>query len=235
MEDDGLPSSGSAGMAHEGSHVVDDSEALPAVDTSTTTSYLHSGGLDHPAGEGHGGSEVVAEVMAIQKALEQGVFTVVVLKEAIALRSKLGLRMSFLEDNTVLLFGIEALRKKPRARLQAALVEETQRLLKLSDEDQERRLLTLMGPRGGLPWLKSELIELATLLHTVDPGDTVEVIKMKVKPTVESLKGRTEMDMKKVKEKLKPTYVHAQKGRPATEESKSSNQQRAQVEAVPME
>ena len=65
MEEDGLPSSSSVGVAHEGSHVVDDSTALSTLDTSTTTSYLHSGGLDHP-GEGHGSSEVVAEVMATE-------------------------------------------------------------------------------------------------------------------------------------------------------------------------
>ena len=65
MEEDGLPSSSSVGVAHEGSHVVDASTALSTLDTSTTTRYIHSGGLDHP-GEGHGSSEVVAEVMATE-------------------------------------------------------------------------------------------------------------------------------------------------------------------------
>ena len=62
MDADGGSPSSPAGVAHEGSDAMGDPETFSEMDTSTPTSYLHSRGLDHSS-EGHGGTEVVAEVM----------------------------------------------------------------------------------------------------------------------------------------------------------------------------
>ena len=49
---------------------------------------------------------------------------------------------------------------------------------------------SLLGPKGGLPTLKADLLRLATLLHVdVGPTETVEKIKQKLRPMVSTLKG----------------------------------------------
>ena len=49
---------------------------------------------------------------------------------------------------------------------------------------------TLLGPRGGLPSLKQDLLRLATLLRVeVSSGDTVDKLKNKLRPMIETLKG----------------------------------------------
>lgn len=134
----------------------------------------------------------------LQKATEKGHFTVYGLKDAITLRQKLGLRMSFIED-PVLSFGIQCLKKKPKAVLQGALVAETQRLLQATEADRELRLRALLGPRGGLPRLKSELVELAVLFRLeVTEDDRIEDLKAKIEPMVKLLKMGHTVDYSKL-------------------------------------
>lgn len=134
----------------------------------------------------------------LQKAMDRGHFTVIALKEAISLRQKMGLRMSFMED-PVLSFGIKSLKKKPKAVLQGALVAETQRLLQATEADRELRLRALLGPRGGLPRLKSELVELAVLFRLeVKEDDRIEDLKSKIEPMVKLLKTGHTVDYGKL-------------------------------------
>lgn len=121
----------------------------------------------------------------------QHLFTAVHLKDAMTLRSRMGLLESFMEDEAVT-FGLRAVRKRSRARQQAALVEETHRALAALDGQREDLARELVGPRGGLPRTKAELIKLAALLGVdVLPKDTVADITTKVKPMVEVLKNKT--------------------------------------------
>lgn len=60
----------------------------------------------------------------------------------------------------------------------------------LEKGNQEEMVRQLVGPRGGLPSLKADLVRLATLLHVqVDPKDTVDQLKKKVKGPLGAMKG----------------------------------------------
>ena len=60
----------------------------------------------------------------------------------------------------------------------------------LSDVHGSSRTRTPTPPRGGLPRLRSELVELATLLYVdVEDKDTVEKLKAKVSPVIDMIKG----------------------------------------------
>ena len=46
----------------------------------------------------------------------------------------------------------------------------------------------MVGPRGGMPTLKQDLVRLATLLHvSLDGDETVEKLKVKIRPTLRLL------------------------------------------------
>ena len=83
----------------------------------------------------------------------QHLFTAVHLKDAVTLRSRMGLLDSFMEDEAVT-FGLKAVRKRSRARQQAALVEETHRAVAALDGQREELARALIRPRGGLPQLQ---------------------------------------------------------------------------------
>ena len=120
----------------------------------------------------------------------QHLFTAVHLKDAITLRSRMGLLECFMEDEAVT-FGLKALKTRSRARQQAALVEETHKAVAALDGQREELAREPIGPRGGLPRNKTDLVKLATLLKVdVLPKDTVADITTKVKPIVEILKNR---------------------------------------------
>lgn len=119
-------------------------------------------------------------------------FTLFHLKDSMHLRDRMGLELSFMEDDAIL-FGIQALKKKPRRKMQEALVMETQRLLQLNDADRTMQLRSLLGPRGGLPRLKDELVKTATLLNTkVEPNETVEQLRRRLQPIVKDLMAKPE-------------------------------------------
>jgi hypothetical protein len=120
----------------------------------------------------------------------QHLFTAVHLKDAITLRSRMGLLECFMEDEAVT-FGLKAVKTRSRARQQAALVEETHKAVAALDGQREELARELIGPRGGLPRNKTDLVKLATLLKVdVLPKDTLADITTKVKPMVEILKNR---------------------------------------------
>lgn len=120
----------------------------------------------------------------------RGEITAAHLKEAAHLRDRMGLLMAFQEDEAIV-FGLIALKKKPRRQIQAAAAAETQRLLGLSREERTLQLRALIGPRGGLPQLKEELQKAAVLLQANAPPDAkVEDLRQLLRPIVRDLIGK---------------------------------------------
>lgn len=112
-------------------------------------------------------------------------FNLVNMKECISMRQKLGLRLAFIEDE-VCIRGLQGfINKNDRKKIQQATVVETRKLLQLSEERQQLQLRALLGPRGGLPRLKDELVKVAILMHVeVTTDDTVETLRQKLKEPV---------------------------------------------------
>ena len=124
----------------------------------------------------------------LQKAASR--MSAVTLKEAQTLRSRLGLELCFMED-PALLFGIRMLRRRPRAKAQASLVEETHKAIAELDGRRDDYAREMIGPRGRLPKLKCDLVKLALLPRVpVSGDDTIEDLKRKVRPMVEELKAK---------------------------------------------
>jgi hypothetical protein len=116
--------------------------------------------------------------------LARGNYTAKALKEMTWFRSRVGLKFAVLEDT--LLTGILAARSKPgrQTRIQAAAdKEEAERLA--AERGRLDAARTLIGPRGGLPSLRGDLVKLCHLLH-VDVGekDTVAALRNKLKEPV---------------------------------------------------
>ena len=112
------------------------------------------------------------------KAMEY--MSLVHLNEAKVLRQRMGLEEAFMEDEAVM-FGVKALKKPTRARQQAALVQATHQAIAELDGRKEDLAQELLGPRGGMPRTKGDLVKLAVLLNVVvDPKDTIEQLKVKI-------------------------------------------------------
>lgn len=115
------------------------------------------------------------------------------LGECIHLRGRLGLRTAFCEDP--LLDGmLQAIHVKGLAsRVKKAAHEEAlaEARLKSNKVEREEEARTLIGPKGGLPTLRRDLVKLAGLLHVeMDEKDTIETLKEKVRPIVNVLKEK---------------------------------------------
>ncbi|CAK9100569.1 Alpha-galactosidase (Melibiase) [Durusdinium trenchii] len=135
------------------------------------------------------------------------------LVECMHWRDRLGMMTAFCED-PVLTGMIHAkaakgLRKKVR---DAALEEAKKEALQAEQAGNKEELArSLIGPRGGLPPLRGDLIRLAVLLNVkVDPEDNVEMLKNKVRPIVQVLKEKPTPAPSKAKSKAKPTATKAQ-------------------------
>ena len=120
-------------------------------------------------------------------------FSMANLGECIHLRGRLGFRVAFCEDPT--LDGmLQALHVKglasrvKKAAHEEALAEAQKKKDKVEREEEAR---ILIGPKGGLPTLRRDLVKLAGLLHVdVDAKDTIETLKEKVRPIVNVLKEK---------------------------------------------
>ncbi|CAL1154284.1 unnamed protein product [Cladocopium goreaui] len=112
--------------------------------------------------------------------------------ECMQLRNRMGIEHCFVEDP--MLTGMMAARSNRglNLRLRAGVIAEAKAEAKrLKDEKAKvEAVRSLIGPRGGLPTLRDDLLRLATLLHVeIADRDTTEVLKTKIRPVVESLKG----------------------------------------------
>lgn len=128
------------------------------------------------------------------RALQHGMFTAQNLADAVFLRNRMGFELAFLEDP--LLMGMLAARagsgmaQKIRAEAHKEAKAEAEEARR--DGRQQAAVRELIGPRGGLPTLRKDLLKLAALLHvTVEEKDTVPKIRELCKPMVDLLlKGK---------------------------------------------
>ena len=101
--------------------------------------------------------------------------------------------MAFMEDE-VISYALKMLTKKPRAKQQGALIAETHLALRELDGQREELARELLGPRGGMPRNKAELVKLAVLCNVeIKETDTNDQIREKVKPTVELIINKKKM------------------------------------------
>lgn len=106
------------------------------------------------------------------------------LSECLWLRDRIGFHMAFLEDpmvgNMLLVRGFRGQKTAIHREAMRHQQELAEKELKAGKEEENIR--SLIGPRGGLPTLKADLVRLAVLLHQpVLPKDTVESLKEKIR------------------------------------------------------
>ena len=118
----------------------------------------------------------------LQKAVELKAFTASNMALMTQFRNRLGLEFCFMEDEMIIL-GIRATRAPKGVRKKIA--QET------VPADREQAARQMIGPRGGLPTLKQDLIRLAVLVHVpVLETDTVEKLKAKLTPVCKALAAK---------------------------------------------
>lgn len=113
------------------------------------------------------------------------------LQDCRALTNRVGWKLAFLEDP--ILDGLLAARaaKGQTLRIRQAVLSETKEELQRMDTRNQRdeAARALIGPKGGLPSLKNDLLRLGALLRLeVNEQMTVEQLKKLCKPAVELLK-----------------------------------------------
>lgn len=127
-----------------------------------------------------------------RRALEQGHFTTQNLMELSKYRDRVGWKLAFLEDTLIHGLLLSRSMKGQAQRLRAAALEEARDKVKKESANQEREIMArqMIGPLGGLPHLRADLVRLALLLNvTVDSKDTVVILQSKIRPMVETLKN----------------------------------------------
>ena len=129
------------------------------------------------------------------------------LGERVHLRNRLGLQVAFCEDPLLegMLEGVamKGMTKGLKKAAQAEALEAAKQAGSTEKREQEAR--TLIGPKGGLPTLRRDLLKLAALLRVdIAERDTVDTIKEKVKPMVNLLKEKPVPKLTAVKSAAKP-------------------------------
>jgi hypothetical protein len=110
------------------------------------------------------------------------------LGDCLHLRDRVGFKMAFLEDTRMTamigsLTGFHGQKVAVHRALQQEIQENARAQMAQGRRDQ--CVKELIGPRGGLPSLKADLVKLATLLHVpVLEKDRVEDLKKKLTPAV---------------------------------------------------
>lgn len=125
----------------------------------------------------------------LQKAVTLKAFTATNMALMTQIRNRMGLEFCFMEDD-MLILGMRATRvpKGVRKKLTQSAVEEAQNTV---PEDREKAARQMIGPRGGLPTLKQDLIRLAVLVHVpVLENDTVDKLKAKLMPVCKALAAK---------------------------------------------
>ncbi|CAK9110913.1 unnamed protein product [Durusdinium trenchii] len=138
-------------------------------------------------------------------ALEMGRFTATNLIELGRLRDRCGWKMAFVEDPLLAGFLAARSQKGQLARLKAAALEEAKAKVAKETAEMDREILArqLLGPRGGLPTLRADLVRLALLLNlTPSPKETVPQLQARIRPLVEILKSKPAVKQSDVGQKI---------------------------------
>lgn len=128
----------------------------------------------------------------LEAANSAGAFTAQNLIEMSRFRDRVGWSQAFLEDSLLSGFlAVKAMRGQKYQLKKEAMAEAQRQAQKdIAAGTREDAARQLIGPRGGLPTLRADLIRLASLLEVeLDPKDTVAMIQKKVRPMVEVLKA----------------------------------------------
>lgn len=138
-------------------------------------------------------------------------FTSKNLLEMSRFRDRVGWRFAFMGDSV--LSGLMALKAScgVNAKLKAAALEEARQQVATHTDQKERAQAAreLIGPRGGLPSLKADLVKLALLCDvTVLESDTIPILQQKIRPVVAVLR-----DVSKGKDVAK-AYITAPAAKP---------------------
>ncbi|CAK8998999.1 Probable phosphoribosylformylglycinamidine synthase [Durusdinium trenchii] len=138
-------------------------------------------------------------------ALEMGRFTATNLIELGRLRDRCGWKMAFVEDPLLAGFLAARSQKGQLARLKAAALEEAKAKVAKETAEMDREILArqLLGPRGGLPTLRADLVRLALLFNlTPSPKETVPQLQARIRPLVEILKSKPAVKQSDVGQKI---------------------------------
>ena len=117
--------------------------------------------------------------------------TITHLGACLQIRDRVGFRQAFLEDAQMSMvigmgIGFTGQRAAVQKAVQKEAREEAQR--RAAQGQQLQLLRELIGPRGGLPTLRGDLLKLATILHIpVEDKDTVPILRTKCRPAVTAL------------------------------------------------
>ena len=157
----------------------------------------------------------------LTRAQQVGAFTAQNLKDAVFLRNRMGFNLAFMHGRSAILTGMLAARatKGLASKIRADPIQEAQKEAKRLKEEGKLTAAAreLIGPKGGLPVLRQDLLRLATLLHVeIAEGDTIAKLKEKCRPAVDLLMAKT----KHVKEP-------EAKGKPSKSSSASSPEPKA--------
>ena len=131
-----------------------------------------------------------------------GRFTMQNMGECIHLRSRLGLMTAFCEDphlqGMVAALPVKGLASKIQKQVKEEAMASASRAEAEGSREAEPR--SMIGPKGGLPSLRGDLVRLAALLHVpLEDKDTIAQIKEKVKPMVAVLKEKPVVPVAKSK------------------------------------
>ena len=131
-----------------------------------------------------------------------GRFTMQNMGECIHLRSRLGLMTAFCEDphlqGMVAALPVKGLASKIQKQVKEEAMASASRAEAEGSREAEAR--SMIGPKGGLPSLRGDLVRLAALLHVpLEDKDTIAQVKEKVKPMVAVLKEKPVVPVAKSK------------------------------------
>ena len=127
-----------------------------------------------------------------QKIKADKLMTSEALRDCCWLRDRLGLRVAFMEDpilpGLLAARGVKGLATKIK---EAAAREEKEKARQIREKGQHLNAVReLIGPRGGLPHLRGDLVKLAALLQlNVPDKSTIDELKTLIKPVVQTLVG----------------------------------------------
>ena len=102
-----------------------------------------------------------------RKAMQNQKFTLQNLKDAAHLRGRLGMRMSFLEDNLIMEAHMTP-KQKPKKMIENALLAERRKLINMTETARQKRVEELVGPRGGLPRVSQSQGRIARALRPAE-------------------------------------------------------------------
>lgn len=134
-----------------------------------------------------------------QKALHAEAFTASNLKDCMWLRDRLGWKLAFTEDPMLLGMLAAKSSKGMASRIRQEAIAESKIAAKKAVEagKQLEAVRSLIGPKGGLPALKADLLKLAALVEVqVHDKITVEELKQKIKPVVQDIVAKAPMPTK---------------------------------------